>query len=252
MVTIIIPILNTEKELYTCIKSIIQQKYTPCEIILVDGARNTKSALKIAEEYRDKVKYVPAPGTSIYEAMNLGAKHATHDYLYFMGSDDQLTTPEVFCSIFDYQKFKKFPKIIISSAITNTRPFTLFKFIYLFFCRLVSHSVVNCGMVYSHQSILTFKDFFWECGGFNTKYMLAADYDFYVKACLSDDDVTYTNISIARTGIKGISSQPDKMLNIISEYLEIIKKNNLKPGFFLYLQILIVKIKLFFNVRRNA
>ena len=53
MVTVVVPIYNTEKYLRQCIESIVSQTYPDLQIILVDGDSPDNSK-KICEEYAAK------------------------------------------------------------------------------------------------------------------------------------------------------------------------------------------------------
>ena len=91
IVSIIVPIYNTEKYLKTCLDSIKAQTYKNLEIILVDDG-STDNSGKIADEYskdsRFKVIHQKNAGQS--SARNTGIKNATGDFIGFTDSDDSL------------------------------------------------------------------------------------------------------------------------------------------------------------------
>lgn len=91
LVTIIIPVYNTEKYLKKCLNSVVNQTYKNLEIILINDASSDNS-LAILENYAKKyknVKLVNNPvnlGVSI--SRNIGLDFANGDYIYFLDSDD--------------------------------------------------------------------------------------------------------------------------------------------------------------------
>lgn len=91
LVTIIIPVYNTEKYLKKCLNSVVNQTYKNLEIIVINDASSDNS-LAILENYAKKyknIKLVNNPvnlGVSI--SRNIGLDCANGDYIYFLDSDD--------------------------------------------------------------------------------------------------------------------------------------------------------------------
>lgn len=92
LISVIIPIYNVEKYLSRCIDSVINQKYTNLEIILVnDGSPD--NSLAICQEYKNKDKriiIVNKPNGGLSSARNEGLKLCTGEYISFLDSDDWL------------------------------------------------------------------------------------------------------------------------------------------------------------------
>ena len=86
-ISVIIPAKNSERTVGKCLQSVFNQKYTPYEVIVVDGG-STDRTRSIAEKYRVQVVIEPphkrnAPGIG----RNYGAKNAHGDILAFLDSD---------------------------------------------------------------------------------------------------------------------------------------------------------------------
>ena len=97
LISIIIPIYNSENYLSTCLNSIIKQTYTNLEIICVDDG-STDSSLKICNTFcnsdiRIKVFHQENKGQS--SARNAGLKLSTAKDVYFCDSDDYLKTDAI-------------------------------------------------------------------------------------------------------------------------------------------------------------
>ena len=92
-ISIIIPIYNSEKYLYTCLTSIVNQSYKDIEIICIDDASNDNS-LNIINEYKEKdnrIKVISLKeNKGVSNARNIGIENATSKYLCFVDSDDSL------------------------------------------------------------------------------------------------------------------------------------------------------------------
>lgn len=92
MISIIVPVYNTEKYLVRCLESIARQTYKDFECIVVDDGSKDES-LSVAREYESKdnrfrVYYKDNGGVS--SARNFGIERAKGDYIYFVDSDDEL------------------------------------------------------------------------------------------------------------------------------------------------------------------
>ncbi len=90
LISIIVPIYNTENYIKKCIESLINQTYKNIEIILVDDG-STDSSYSICKEYREKdnrIKLYTKENGGVSSARNLGIKNATGKYLCFCDSDD--------------------------------------------------------------------------------------------------------------------------------------------------------------------
>ena len=78
MVSIIVPVYNTEKFLHRCIDSILAQTYTDFELLLIDdGSKDSSGA--ICDEYAAKdarVKVFHKENGGVSSARNLGLDNA--------------------------------------------------------------------------------------------------------------------------------------------------------------------------------
>jgi len=92
LVSIIVPVYNTEKYLRQCLDSVLLQTERNIEVICVDDG-STDSSSEILEEYRAKdsrVVVINQENSGVAVARNVGAARATGKYLFFADSDDEL------------------------------------------------------------------------------------------------------------------------------------------------------------------
>lgn len=93
LISIIIPIYNTEEYLARCLDSIINQSYKNLEIILVDDG-STDLSKEICNNYlkKDKrIKYFKKENGGLSSARNYGIKKANGKYIGFVDSDDVIS-----------------------------------------------------------------------------------------------------------------------------------------------------------------
>lgn len=90
MISIIVPVYNSEKYLRKCIESIISQSYSNYEVILVNDG-STDSSLNICKQYSlqdDRFKVYTKPNGGASSARNYGLTKVTGDWICFIDSDD--------------------------------------------------------------------------------------------------------------------------------------------------------------------
>jgi glycosyltransferase involved in cell wall biosynthesis len=93
MISIIVPVYNSEKTLKRCIESLINQTYQDIEILLViDGP--TDSSVEIGKNYEKKdsrVTVILKENEGVSPARNTGLDYAKGDYIQFVDSDDYIS-----------------------------------------------------------------------------------------------------------------------------------------------------------------
>lgn len=90
LITIIVPMYNSEKTLPTTIDSIIQQNYKNIELLLIDDG-SQDDTLKLAKQYAEadkRIKVFTITHGGAAAARNYGLKHMSGKYLCFVDSDD--------------------------------------------------------------------------------------------------------------------------------------------------------------------
>lgn len=168
-ISIIIPVLNEERNISPCINHLKNSSANIYEIIVVDGG-STDNTVNIARQHGASV--VSANTASRAVQMNIGAELAKGDILYFVHADTR--PPQTFATdileavnkgykIGGYrQKFDK-----ESFQLRYNAFFSRFNFL---FCR---------G---GDQTIFIEKILFRQLNGFNPKYVIMEEYDLLKRA----------------------------------------------------------------------
>jgi glycosyltransferase involved in cell wall biosynthesis len=173
--SIIIPTYNSDATLSNSLDSIICQKFNDFEILIMDGL-STDNTLKTVEEYNDsRIRIYSEKDKGIYDAMNKGILQARGEWLYFMGSDDELYDENV---LFDIAAFiKSYDKLeFIYGNVVLKKHGTIYdgKFdrIKLYFTNIC------------HQAVLYKKTMFQTIGLYNLYYVALADWDLNMRCFL--------------------------------------------------------------------
>ena len=92
LVSIIVPMYNSEKYIERCVKSLISQSYKNIEIVLVDDGSKDKT-IEILKIYKDKdsrIKLYKKKNRGASSARNYGLEKCTGNYILFVDADDYI------------------------------------------------------------------------------------------------------------------------------------------------------------------
>ena len=92
MISIIIPVYNSESTLERCLNSIVRQTYNDLEVIVIDDGSKDES-LKIINSFNsriDNLKIIKQDNSGVSVARNNGIQSAKGEYVLFLDSDDFL------------------------------------------------------------------------------------------------------------------------------------------------------------------
>lgn len=101
LISVIVPIYNSEDYIHKCVDSIISQDYDALDIILVDDGSKDSSS-QICDEYAEKdsrVRVIHKPNGGLVSSRKAGVELANGDYITFVEGDDWLQ-PNTFNTIF--------------------------------------------------------------------------------------------------------------------------------------------------------
>lgn len=115
LISIIIPVFNSDKYLRRCVDSILSQTFGDFELILVDDG-STDLSLKVCEEYKlsdTRVRVFHKENGGVSTARNFGLNQAKGKWIGFIDSDDWIEN-ECFNYCFDNGCLDKFDLIMFS------------------------------------------------------------------------------------------------------------------------------------------
>ena len=213
--TVVIATYNADKSLNKALDSLLSQKYQNWECLIVDGL-STDHTLEIIDDYEnkdDRIRHISEKDRGIYDAYNKGWRLAKGEWIYYMGSDDELTKD----GLFSHMKL---------ADEANDKVGTLNGGIIRVTKDGKQRTIMCKGYFGSHQGMVMRKSAINELGGFNLKYKYLADYDMFVKMRDSHYDVVNTNQIIAFFRAGGASEKLSNTFTVFSEKLSILRKDN--------------------------
>lgn len=92
LVSVIIPVYNSEQYLEECIRSVLAQTFECFELLLIDDG-STDNSREICGKMRkadERIQYLPREHSGVSAARNAGIMTAKGTYLFFLDSDDTI------------------------------------------------------------------------------------------------------------------------------------------------------------------
>lgn len=92
LISVIVPVYNSEKYIRSCVESVLAQSYSAFELILIEDG-STDESLKICEglcEKDQRIRIMKQNHRGASAARNLGIETAKGKYLFFLDSDDMI------------------------------------------------------------------------------------------------------------------------------------------------------------------
>lgn len=93
LLSVIVPVYNAEKYLKRCLDSILAQKYTDFELLLIDDGSTDESG-RICDEYAEKdsrIRVFHKVNGGVSSARNRGLDNARGEWISFVDSDDSVS-----------------------------------------------------------------------------------------------------------------------------------------------------------------
>ena len=101
LVSVIVPVYNSDPYLEECLDSIVNQTYRSLEIVLVnDGSTDSSNEIMTGYSMKDdRIVVISQPNRGVSAARNAGLRVAQGEYILFVDSDDTIRndTVEILC-----------------------------------------------------------------------------------------------------------------------------------------------------------
>lgn len=189
-ISVIVPTYNRADYLPCAIDSILRQRYSPCEIIIVDDG-STDNTEDVLATYGSKIRYIKKENGGVCSARNAGIQAARHEWIAFLDSDDEWIEGKLQYQVDDLKSHPEaiahFTNVIIDREFVRE--------IDIFHLRQMTSEFDNAGILYLErplklcidhvfgrvQSVLARKDIVQRIGGFDAQYKIFEDADFVAR-----------------------------------------------------------------------
>jgi glycosyltransferase involved in cell wall biosynthesis len=199
LISVIIPTYQAGETLGRALSSVTGQDFKDYEVLLMDGG-STDSTSEIALACRKQfpqVRFYSESDGGVFEAMNKGIKLARGRWLYFLGADDCLHSPETLRQVAAF--FQDDLDVVYGNVVSPR-----WNGVYggeFDGARILDQNIC-------HQAIFFRRSVFDSLGSFDPKYRFAADWEFNFRWILSTKiRKRHVDQVIANYADGGLSSQ---------------------------------------------
>lgn len=196
--TIITVVLNGEKHIERCIKSVVNQTFIDFEYLIIDG-KSSDATNEIISNYTNdnRIRHYSETDFGIYDAMNKALKLSNGNWIYFLGYDDYFIDNNVLFDISNSIK-TNVPDIIYGKVIWGETNHEFGKSVQL-------NDLKNEFIC--HQSIFIQKKIFKQVGDFDLKFKYNADAHLIIRCFhLKTIKTLFVDRVIAYYNIEGVST----------------------------------------------
>ncbi len=222
IISIITVCYNEEKKIKATCESIAKQTYKDFEWIIIDG-KSTDKTLSIIKEYKKYTTSITSEkDTGIYNAMNKGILKSKGEYLLFLNGGDYLKDKNVLRKVSDFiQKDKKKNEIYYGDLVYDNEEVVDYGE-----AKLSKKFFINKTI--SHQATFIKKNLFKKFGGYDEKYKIVSDYEFWIKTIVKGRvKVKYLPVIVSVFDLNGMSTTYKIARQHIKERLGVLLKYNL-------------------------
>lgn len=208
-VSIVTTCLNAASTIRETIESVLSQSGNFELEYIVSDAGSTDGTTAILAEYKNRLKFISAPGLNQSQGINLGLAQASGDILAFINADD-IYTPNAIASV--VEAFDANPnslwlygqcRIIDSSGAECSNWITRYKNFwqarYSYFTLLAENFICQPSVFWRRQ-------LFEAYGGFDEHENLAMDYEYWLRIGHSNMPISIPKVFAAFRRNKGTKS----------------------------------------------
>jgi len=202
--TIIIPTYNSANTIKAAIDSVLMQSFTSFEIVLLDAC-STDTTIQIAKSFNDtRIIIHSEKDNGVYDAMNKGIALAQGEWVYFLGSDDELNNDKVLFNIYQHLKQNNSINILYGNVFFNSGRPAWASNSNVYDGEFTFEKLLNQNIC--HQSIFYRRDFIvLNKFKYSLKYPICADWDFNIR-CWLKSPFHFIDLIIANFRAGGLSS----------------------------------------------
>jgi glycosyltransferase involved in cell wall biosynthesis len=207
--SIIVPTLNVETSISSCLGSVAAQTCTDFEVVVVDGGSTDKTlelAASFAGTLERQLTVYRGKDNGVYHAMNRGVDLATGAWLLFLGADDTLAANDTLACVAAFIHDATGSQLVYGDVVlrsSSARDGGLFDLDRLLFARNLCH-----------QAVFYRRELFAAIGPYNPRYRIWADWDFNIR-CFANPalKIRHMDIVVANyNDVGGLSRQEDQEL----------------------------------------
>lgn len=217
--SIITVCFNEEKTIRATMESVLNQKYSSLEYIIIDGA-STDATLEIIQQYAKKdnrIQCVSEKDSGIFNAMNKGIRYAQGDFLLFLNAGDVLHADNVLQKVAEAAVDADI--VIGNVAFKEEKGLK----VHTYAVGKELRENLERGQCVCHQGIFASKMCLED--GFDEQFKTCADYDWLCRQVKADRRIVKADIVVTDFDIHGVTNQAQYQKMHWRENFMVMEKN---------------------------
>lgn len=181
-ISIITVCFNSEATIKWTILSVLSQKYTEIEYIIVDG-NSSDGTVNIITDFSkkdDRIKWISEPDKGLYDAMNKGIAMATGGYLGIINADDFFTDEFSLSKIAEAFIQNKQVDAVYGNVL-YVNPVDLETVVRKYSSAIISPILFKWGFMPAHATFYCKRDLFEKYGYYKLGFKIAADFELLMR-----------------------------------------------------------------------
>lgn len=238
---------NSENTIEDTIKSVINQRYSNLEYIIIDGG-STDGTLEKINKYRDQIDImISEPDNGFYDGINKGIKRCTGDVVGLVNADDFYTDSSCVEKI--AEAFSKNNNVdCVYGDLVYVEQEDTDKVVRVWKSKEYEDNLFLTGWMPPHPTFYARKSLFDQFGYYDTNFKISADYELMLRFLHKHKiNPFYLPHQLIKMRVGGISNNSLKNRILANQEDRLAwKKNGLQPNLFTLIRKPLSKIKQFF------
>lgn len=229
MISVIMPVYNSEKYLKESIESILNQTYKNLEFIIIDDG-STDNSLKIIQEYKlvdNRIKVITRENKGLIFSLNEGIALANGQYIARMDSDDISLSRRLEKQIRFLDERKDIDIVATHISAFGDASLEIKEQIERRYNLFINESNMEIKIFddipICHPSVMMRKSVLEQLQGYSNKYPCAEDYDLWMRALKQDFKLTTISEKLTKYRLHDNSKsfKDNKYNQTLIEYINI-------------------------------
>lgn len=199
-ISIVTVTLDAAEVLGEALQSVRLQDHGDVELVIVDGG-SSDGTLDLVAQFQDlRPRLLRGPDAGIYDAMNKGIAAASGEALFFLNADDRLAHPGTLRTLARGLARRDADLVFGDIAIFDRQAERHRSHRHVRVSRLGHESL-------SHQAVLARRRCFERVGGFDTRWRVCADLDWFMRCAAAGLQFEHLPALVCRCGAGGYSAR---------------------------------------------